>query len=362
MSTGKLHVPVEGTVWARTYARCRCSRAQALQCAYVGAQPEGSLSPEQLTQLAHAVRLAHLTPYFLAKVAPRVGWLCAEGRLEAVEGVAYIRMGGLARGGTPAAWLPSAPARTGAVEPASRPVEWELPLAQLQPLVEGVAAGGSIRKLYSGGKSAQELESPCTTAAFGLGWGLMLRVAPVDDSSTARPRAVKLGLFVMPHFKHVPRPPETAKLRWVVPGGICWCWWPAGGCYSDGSWPSLRPPGGWTPGLLRCFFGTFCKETRSFGVGWSSCSRWGLGGYGWNNKKIQTMDQFRLWTSPFNVFEQPVQRFERQHGVRTLAPAQPNHPRFGRVEFGRCCHPAKMHAIIPCAWFRREPLVLAHCG
>jgi hypothetical protein len=144
---------------AHTYARCRCSRAQALLCAYVDKQPEGSLSAEQLTQLAHAVRLAHLTPYFLAKVAPRVGWLCAEGREEAVEGVAYGRMGGPARTGTPAAWLPGAPARAGKVDPESRPVEWELPLAQLQPLVDRVAAGGSM----------EILRSPSTTAAFGLG-------------------------------------------------------------------------------------------------------------------------------------------------------------------------------------------------
>jgi hypothetical protein len=183
-----------------------CSRAQALLCAYVDEQPEGSLSPEQLTQLAHAVRLAHLSPYFLVEVAPRVGWLCAQGRETAVRGVALARMGAPARDGTPAAWLPSAPARTGSVDPASRPVEWELPLAQLRKAVNEVAAGCSSKK---------ELTSPCTTAAFGLGWGLMLRVALVDDSSTARPRAVKLGLYVRPHFKHVPTPPETATFRWV---------------------------------------------------------------------------------------------------------------------------------------------------
>ncbi len=177
--------------------------AQALLCAYVAAQPEGSLSPKQLTQLAHAVRLAHLSPYFLAEVAPRVGWLCAGTREAAVRGVALARMGGPARDVTPAAWLPSAPARAGTVDPASRPVEWELPLAQLKPLVDEVAAGGSMK----------ELDTPNTSTAFGLGWGLKLQVIPADSDSTARPRAVQLGLYLMPRFKHVPTPPPTAEFR-----------------------------------------------------------------------------------------------------------------------------------------------------
>jgi hypothetical protein len=171
----------------------------------VGAQPEGSLSPEQLTQLAHAVRLAHLTPYFLSEVAPRVGWLCAGGREAAVRGVALARMGSPVRSGTPAAWLPTATARAGKVDPGSHPVEWELPLSQLQPLVDKVAAGGSL----------ETMTSPSTAAAFGLFWGLSLHVTPVDYGSIARPRAVKLGLYLMPLFKHVPMPPVTATFRWV---------------------------------------------------------------------------------------------------------------------------------------------------
>ncbi len=177
---------------------------QALLCAYVAAQPKGSLSHKQLTQLALTVRVAHLSPYFLAEVAPRVGWLCAEGRETAVRGVLLARMGASARTDAPAAWLPSAPARTGTVDPASRPVEWELPLAQLQPLVDKVAAGGS---------DAETPTSPNATAAFGLGWGLKLEVTPVDANSTVRPRAVQLGLYVMSRFEHVPTPPLTAKFR-----------------------------------------------------------------------------------------------------------------------------------------------------
>ncbi len=192
--------------------RC-CPGAQALLCAYVAAKPEGSLSPEQLTQLAHAVRLAHLTPYFLAEVSPRVGWLCAGGREAAVQGMLLARMGAPPRTGTPAAWLPSAPARTGMVDSASRPVEWEVPLAQLQPLVDRVAAGGS---------SLEELDSPSTASAFGLGWEVSLQVTPVDAKSTARPRAVQLGLFLTPRFKHVPTPPPTAKFRWVIVGRCGW--------------------------------------------------------------------------------------------------------------------------------------------
>jgi hypothetical protein len=185
------------------------ARAQALLCAYVIARPDGSLSPEQLTRLAHAVRLAHLSPYFLAEVAPRVGWLCAEGREAAVRGVALARMGGPVRPGIPAAWLLSAPGRTSMVDPASRPVEWELPLAQLQKAVNKVAAGGSI---------LEKLDSSIPTAAYGLGWGLQVSVAPAGAASTARPRAVKLGLFLMPHFNHVPTPPFAATYRWV--GGL----------------------------------------------------------------------------------------------------------------------------------------------
>jgi hypothetical protein len=143
------------------------TRVQALLCAYVGALPHGSLCPEQLTLLAHAVRLAHLSPYFLAKVAPRVGWLCAAGRCATVQGLLFQRMGAPVYRGTPAAWLLDAPARAGTVDPAGRPVKWELSLAQLQPLVDRVAAGGSM----------DEVHLPSTTAAFGLGWDLMLQVA-----------------------------------------------------------------------------------------------------------------------------------------------------------------------------------------
>jgi hypothetical protein len=178
------------------------SHAQALLCAYMGAQPEGSLSPEQLTRLAHAVRLAHITPYFLVEVAPSVGWLCAEGQA-AMRSLVLARMGGPARQTPPAAWLPSAPARAGKVDPASRLVEWELPLAQLQPLVDKVAAGSS----------GEYLTSPNATAAFGLGWGLKLVVAPLDARSATRPRAVNLGLFLEPHFTHVPAPQDTATFR-----------------------------------------------------------------------------------------------------------------------------------------------------
>jgi hypothetical protein len=178
---------------------------QALLCAYVAAQPEGSLSPGQLTQLAHAVRLAHLSPYFLAEVAPRVAWLCAEGRDAAVRGVLLARMGSSVRSGTPPAWLAGAPARTGTVDPASRPVEWELPLAQLHPLVDRVAAGGSM----------EMLKSPMTSAAFGLGWSLFVQVEPVDARITAGPRAVQLGLYLEARFDHVPAPPPTAEFRWV---------------------------------------------------------------------------------------------------------------------------------------------------
>jgi hypothetical protein len=184
---------------------------QALLCAYMEAQPKDSHTcPRQRAHLAHAVRLAHLTPYFLAEVAPRVGVLCAEGREAAVRCVLLARMGAPAssRSGTvPAAWLPSAPARTGTVDPASRPVLWELPLAHLRLLVDRVAAGGS---------SLETLDAPSTAAtAFGLGWGLKLKVAPVDDGSPIRPRAVQLGLFLMPHFAHVPMPQDTATFRWV---------------------------------------------------------------------------------------------------------------------------------------------------
>jgi hypothetical protein len=178
------------------------SRAQALLCAYVDGQPEGSLSAEQLTQLAHAVRLAHLTHYFLAHVAPLVGWLCAEGRKSAVYGVGLARMGSPARSGTLAAWLPSAPARTSLLDPAARPVEWELPLAQLQPLVDRVAAGGGLERL----------SGPSAVVAFGLNWSLSLQV---DSSKGATPGGVHVGLFMMSGFKHVPKPPADAQFWWV---------------------------------------------------------------------------------------------------------------------------------------------------
>jgi hypothetical protein len=164
----------------------------------VDAQPKGSLSPEQLTRLAHAVRLAHLTPYFLAEVAPRVPWLCAEGREAAVRGVPLARMGGAARSGTPAAWLPNSPARLGKADPASRAVEWELPLALLFQLV---AEGG--------GNEA----SPNTTLVFGLRWGLELAVAATGRTA---PGAVMLALSLRPSDQqHVPSPPSDAKFRWV---------------------------------------------------------------------------------------------------------------------------------------------------
>ncbi len=187
------------------------ARVQALLCAYVGAQPEGSLSPEQLTQLAHAVRLAHLTPYFLAEVAPRVGWLCEGGREAAVHAARYERMGGPARRNNPAAWLPSAPARTGEVSPPNWTMQWEVPLTQLQPILDRVAAGGS---------SHETLISTSSLVVFGLDWVIALSATPVDDASTARPRAVQLGLHVVPRFSHVPTPPTSAAFRWVA----SWCY------------------------------------------------------------------------------------------------------------------------------------------
>ncbi len=60
----------------------------------------------------------------------------------AVHGVGLAGMGGPARSGIPAAWLPDGPARTGVLNPANRPVEWEPPLKQLQRLVDKVSAGG----------------------------------------------------------------------------------------------------------------------------------------------------------------------------------------------------------------------------
>jgi hypothetical protein len=133
-----------------------------------------------------------------------VGWLCAEGRDASVRGVLLARMGSSVRSGTPSAWLAGAPARTGTADPASRPVEWELPLAQLQPLVDKVAAGGSNWEM---------LASPMTSAAFGLGWGLLLQVDPVDARIATRPRAVQLGLYLVSHFDHVPAPPPSAEFR-----------------------------------------------------------------------------------------------------------------------------------------------------
>ncbi len=174
---------------------------------YVDGQLGGSLSAEQLTQLAHAVRLAHLTPYFLAHMAPLVSWLCAEGRKAAVHGVGLARMGGPARSGIPAAWLPNAPARTGVLNPADRPVESKLPLAQLQRLVDKVSAGGST----------EVLASPGTTVAFGLGWGLKVKVS---SASGAKPGAVRIGLHLRPAFKHVPKPPPDVQHWWGCGAGL----------------------------------------------------------------------------------------------------------------------------------------------
>ncbi len=182
----------------RAHATVACGCVQALLCMYVGGQPRGSLSAEQLTQLAHAVRLAHLTPYFLAHVAPLVSWLCAEGRKAAVNGVGLARMGGPARSGIQAAWMPDAPARTGVLNPADRPVEWELLLVQLQRLVDKVPAGGSTERLVS----------PGTTAAFGLGWGLEVAVA---SASGAKPGAVRIGLYLMPGLQARARAPARRR-------------------------------------------------------------------------------------------------------------------------------------------------------
>jgi hypothetical protein len=185
------------------------ARAQALLCAYVAGQPEGSLTAEQMTQLARAVRLAHLTPYFLAHVAPLVGWLCAGGRKDVVHGVGLARMGSPARSGTPAAWLPSAPARTVVLDPAARPVEWELPLAQLQPLVDRVAAGAKL----------EQLAGPGTAVAFGLDWGLVIQLRGASGAKPGSPGAGEIGLYLSSGFKHMPKPPADAKFRWAVWGG-----------------------------------------------------------------------------------------------------------------------------------------------
>ncbi len=174
------------------------------------AQPKDSLSPEQLTRLAHAVRLAHLTPYFLAEVAPSVGWLyrfAAQPPRVALHGAMFARMGGFARSETPAAWLPSAPGRTTKVSPA---VEWELPLDLLGSMVGGALNG-----------SMQQRTSDSTTVAYGLRWSLELAVAA--GRRTAHPAAVELSLSLRPSSKqHVPTPSPVDMFRWVclLTGGL----------------------------------------------------------------------------------------------------------------------------------------------
>jgi hypothetical protein len=86
---------------------------QALLCAFVDGQPaDNRPSPGQLRQLAHAVRLHHLTTNFLFDVAPLVAWLY-EGNETAWRQVMVNRATGrqARANGCPAAWLPTAPKR-----------------------------------------------------------------------------------------------------------------------------------------------------------------------------------------------------------------------------------------------------------
>jgi hypothetical protein len=99
---------------------------------YVGApRTDNLISPDQLTQLAHAVRLRRLTTFTLAKVVPLVGWL---------HEPAWCALAGLAD--VPAAWETSFLGRTGGGGSAGELV-WEVPLPELQRLLDYAARNRS---------------------------------------------------------------------------------------------------------------------------------------------------------------------------------------------------------------------------
>jgi hypothetical protein len=141
---------------------------------YVGApRTDNLISPDQLTQLAHAVRLRRLTTFTLAKVVPLVGWL---------HEPAWCALAGLAD--IPAAWETSAPGRTGGGGSVGELV-WEVPLSELQPLIDSVAVN----------KQASISSPPCI-AACGVAWNLGLLMTAADPSRQYKPRSISMGLHI----------------------------------------------------------------------------------------------------------------------------------------------------------------------
>jgi hypothetical protein len=145
------------------------------------AQPAGRLSPEQLTQLAHAVRLHRLTPFTLAKVVPLVGWLHEPAWRAVVAGLAAV----------PAAWEATAPGRTGGDGSAGELV-WELPLQELQGLID---------RMWGPNESAL-VSSRCISMG-SVEWGLQLTAKLANPLTRTHqhymsnpPGSVMLGLCI----------------------------------------------------------------------------------------------------------------------------------------------------------------------